>query len=292
MNLEKIYPKKRVVITGAGSGLGKALAAAFAKRKWNVIIAELNQLRAKETATLVEKLGAYGYPIKCDVTNDSEIHNLCNYIISNFGGCDILINNAGVAAAGFFEKIPIKTWDWIYNTNVKSIILMCQAFIPMFKAQGYGYIVNISSNAAIASLPEMGCYNMTKAAVLSISETLRGELCPYNIHVSVACPTFFKTNLMEQFTSPDKRQEILANKFFEHSLSTADAVAAHIMKALSKKQFYIIKQIDGKFLWWAKRHFPEIYFKCLSYIYKKLLSLQNYNTTSTQLTIKGHNEKE
>lgn len=146
---------------------------------------------------------------------------------------------------------------------------MCRTFIPLFKEQGYGYIINVASCAGIASLPEMGCYNMTKAATLSLSETLRGELSPYNINVSAVCPTFFKTNLMDQFTSPDKRQEILAQKFFEHSSATAEEVASHIIKNISRKRFYIIKQMDGKFVWWTKRHFPELYFNKLSFIYRK-----------------------
>ncbi|MGQ9842468.1 MAG: SDR family oxidoreductase [Spirochaetota bacterium] len=269
MNLEKTYPKKRVVITGAGSGLGKAIALQFAQRKWNVIIADINEPRAFDTAQVVENHGGKAFPKQYDVTNEKDCIFLCTYVEKNFDGCDILINNAGVASAGFFEKIPMRTWDWIYTINTKSIILMCRTFIPVFKQQRYGYIVNIASSAGIASLPEMGCYNMTKAAVISLSETLRGELSPYNIHVSVVCPTFFRTNLMDQFISPDTRQKIIAQKFFDHSLSTAEDVATPVIKHISEKRFFIIKQIDGKIIWWFKRHFPELYFKCLSFFYSK-----------------------
>lgn len=269
MKLEKAYPKKRVLITGGGSGLGKALAINFAKQGWNIVIADINERRAQETAALVKAIGGKSLALTCDVTKEEDCISLCTSLVQHYGGCDILINNAGVAAAGFFEKIPMHTWNWIYSVNTQSIILMCRSFIPLFKSQGYGYIVNIASNAGIASLPEMGCYNMTKAAVISLSETLRGELSPYNINVSVVCPTFFKTNLMEQFTSPDKRQEVLAKKFFDNSIATAEEVAAHIIKSISKKRFYIIKQPDGKFIWWAKRHFPEIYWKILSYVYSR-----------------------
>ncbi|HOM11540.1 MAG TPA: SDR family NAD(P)-dependent oxidoreductase, partial [Spirochaetota bacterium] len=172
MHLEKEYPEKRVLITGAGSGLGRALSIEFAKRKWNIIVADINSNRATETVQLVDRYGGKGFAIKCDVTSEKDCVALLNTIYKNYGGCDILINNAGVAAAGFFEKIPVTTWDWIYSINTKSIILMCRTFIPMFKEQRYGYIINIASNAGIASLPEMACYNMTKAATISLSETL------------------------------------------------------------------------------------------------------------------------
>lgn len=271
MNLEKTYPKKRVVITGAGSGLGKALAL-FAHNQWNIIIADINKARAFDTAQVVEKHGGKAFPIQYDVTNEKDCSLLCTYVEKNFDGCDILIDNAGVAAAGFFEKIPMRTWDWIFTINTKSIILMCRTFIPVFKQQRYGYIVNIASSAGIASLPEMGCSDMTKSAVISLSETLYGELSPYNIHVSLVCSTFFNTNLMDQFTSPDARQKIIAQKFFDHSPATAEEVAFNIIILTSKKRFLIIKLIDGKIIWWFKRHFPELYFKGLSFIYSKYFS--------------------
>lgn len=270
MNLERRYPKKRVIITGAGSGLGKALALIFAQNQWNVIIADSDKNRAFDTAQVVEKYSGKAFSIQCDVTNEKDCILMCTYIVKTFDGCDILINNAGVAAAGFYEKIPIQTWDCIHAINTKSIILMCRTFIPVFKQQRYGYIVNIASSPRKASLPEIGCYNMTKAVVISLSETLYGELSPYNIHVSVLCSTFFKINLMDQFISPDTRQKNIEQKFFDHSLATAEDVATHIIKPISKKRFFIIKQIDGKIIWWFKRHFPELYFKGLSFFIQSI----------------------
>ncbi|NMB64850.1 MAG: SDR family NAD(P)-dependent oxidoreductase [Spirochaetes bacterium] len=269
MNLEKKYPEKRVLITGAGSGLGRALAIEFAKRKWNIIVADINSNRATETAQLADRYGGKALPVKCDVTIEKDCIALYTAIQKKYNGIDILINNAGVAAAGYFEKIPLTTWDWIYNINTKSIIIMCKTFIPMFKSQGYGYIVNIASFTGFASMPEMACYNMTKAATISLSETLYQELSPYNIHVSVACPSFFKTNLMDSFTSTDKRQEILAQKFFEKSFATVDDVAKHIIHSISREKLYIITQPDAKAVWWVKRHFPNFYARILSFAYRR-----------------------
>lgn len=269
MLLEKTYPSKRILITGAGSGLGKSLAIAFAKRGWNVIIADINSKRAKDTAALVKQYGGQALPISCDVTRQKDCESLYKSVMNHYDGIDILINNAGVAAAGFFEKIPMKTWDWIYAINTKSIIIMCRTFIPMFKAQGFGHIVNVASFTGFASMPEMACYNMTKAATISLSETLFQELSPYTIHVSVVCPSFFKTNLMDSFTCTDRRQEILAQKFFEKSFATVDDVAEHIIQSIAKKKLYIITQPDAKAVWWFKRHFPSLYAKILSFVYRR-----------------------
>ena len=167
------------------------------------------------------------------------------------------------------EKISLEDWDWIININLKSIIHGCRSVIPLFKKQQSGYIINVASNAGMVCLPEMCSYNMTKAGVIAISDTLRTELSPLGIGVSVVCPSFFKTNLMDQFRSPDIRQRKLAEGFFNKSLVSVEDVARCIIKSVSRNKMHIIPQIDGKFLWWSKRHTPWLYFKISAYIYKK-----------------------
>ncbi len=264
----KRFQNKRVLITGAGSGLGKALALEFAEMGWKVAIVEINPEKSMETARLIERKGGQSLEISGDVTQPEDLENAAKQVKETWGGIDILVNNAGVSAGGFFEKIPLDKWEWIIDINLKSIIYGCRAFIPMLKEQGCGYIVNTASNAGIASLPEMASYNMTKAGVISLSETLRSELTPHNIGVSVICPTFFKTNLMNQFTSPDERQRILAEAFFNKSTITAEKIARHVIRSIRKKRFYIVTQFDANLTWYGKRYFPELYFKTVSLIYR------------------------
>ena len=110
----------------------------------------------------------------CDVTLPRDMENVLTIVRREWKGVDILINNAGVASAGWFERIPLEKWDWIIGINLMSIIYGCRTFIRYFKESGTGgYIVNVASSAGIASLPEMVSYNTTKAAVISLSETLR-----------------------------------------------------------------------------------------------------------------------
>jgi NAD(P)-dependent dehydrogenase (short-subunit alcohol dehydrogenase family) len=268
MDLNKKFPGKRVVITGAGSGLGRALALEFAKRNWSVAIAEINDERAKETAAMVKKEGGKPLTIHCDVTKPADLDELLKKVLEEWKGVDILINNAGVASAGWFERIPLEKWDWIIGLNTNSIIHGCRSFIPYFKERKSGYIVNVASNAGIASLPEMASYNATKAAAISLTETLRIELSASNIGVSVVCPTFFKTNLMDQFSSPDERQRQLADTFFGNAKVTSEKVARHTIKSIEKNRFYVITQKDGRNMWRMKRWTPELYFKIFGMIYK------------------------
>ncbi len=270
MDLNKKYPEKRVVITGAGSGLGRALALEFARRGWKIAIAEINDERAKESAGMVKKEGGTPLTIHCDVTKPEDFENVLKVVEKEWKGVDILINNAGVASAGWFEKIPLEKWDWIIGINLMSIIYGCRTFIRYFKESGKGgYLVNVASNAGIASLPEMVSYNTTKAAVISLSETLKIELSKINVGVSVVCPTFFKTNLMDQFTSPDERQRNMANTFFGNAKSTSEQVAMHTIQSIEKNRLYVLTQKDGRNMWMLKRLTPETYFKVFCFLYKK-----------------------
>jgi len=264
----KRFPRKRVVITGAGSGLGRALSLAFAGLGWRVCIADINPERAEETRSLVAGRGGEPLVVGCDVTRPEQFDALALTLAQQWGGVDVVINNAGVAAAGYMEKIALETWDWIIALNLKSVIYGCRTFIPMLEAQGGGHIVNVASNAGIACLPEMSCYNVTKAGVISLSETLRSELSPRGIGVTVVAPTFFKTNLMDQFTSPDPRQRVLAEAFFNKSLATSEDVARHVIRAVKKNRLYVITQLDGRFVWISKRLTPRLYFRVLGWIYK------------------------
>ncbi|MBU1169950.1 MAG: SDR family oxidoreductase [Proteobacteria bacterium] len=265
----KKFPKKRIMITGAGSGLGRAISLEFAKLGWNICVSDINLERADETLSMIKKEGGKGFSYLCDVTKPDQIETMADHLRAQWGGVDVIVNNAGVAAAGFMEKIPLETWDWIIDINLKSVIYGCRTFIPLLAEQGRGHIVNVASNAGIASLPEMSCYNVTKAAVISLSETLRAELKPKNIGVSVIAPTFFKTNLMEQFTSSDERQKKMADAFFNKSKTTSRDIARHVVKVVKKDKLYAITQLDGKFAWLSKRLTPELYFDIMGWGYKR-----------------------
>jgi NAD(P)-dependent dehydrogenase (short-subunit alcohol dehydrogenase family) len=263
----KRFPQKRVVITGAGSGLGRALSVEFAKLGWRIGIADIDPQRAAETGELVSQQGGTPLIVGCDVTRPEQLQDLAATLRRQWDGVDVVINNAGVAAAGYMEKIDIETWDWIVDLNLKSVIYGCRIFTPLLHAQGGGHIVNVASFAGIASLPEMSCYNVTKAGVISLSETLRTELLSKKIGVSVVAPSFFKTNLMDQFTSPDPRQKQIAEAFFNKSLATAEEVAEDTLKAIRKNKLYVITQWDGKLVWLCKRMAPNIYYRVLGWLY-------------------------
>jgi NAD(P)-dependent dehydrogenase (short-subunit alcohol dehydrogenase family) len=263
----KKFPNKRVVITGAGSGLGRALSLEFAKKGWNIMVADINMDRANESVKLINEAGGKGITVHCDVTKWEQVKNLADTAMATWGGADIIVNNAGVPVAGYMEDIPIENWQFIININLMSVIYGCKAFIPLFKKQGSGHIVNTASAAGFLALPEMSPYNVTKAGVIGLSETLRMELTSHKIGVTVVCPTFFKSNLLDQARYTDERQIKKVKKFFSLSMGTAQGVSRHIMRSIKRNRMYVITQPDAKMGWFSKRHTPNLYLKIMGFLF-------------------------
>jgi len=258
----KLPPNPRVAITGAGSGLGRAVAVNLARRGAKILVLDVDAARSQETADIVAREGGTAAILRCDVTQLADLEAAAAEMESRFGGIDLLVNNAGVAAAGMVGDIAMDTWEWIMRVNLWGVIHGCHVFVPRMKAQKSGFILNVASCAGIASLPEMGPYNVTKAGVISLSETLQGELAPDNIAVSALCPTFFPTNLLETFRGPDKHHNA-AHAFFRRARITADEVAAAGIRGLEKGQLIVIPQADGTAVWLAKRFAPALYYGAL-----------------------------
>jgi NAD(P)-dependent dehydrogenase (short-subunit alcohol dehydrogenase family) len=261
---------KRAAITGAGSGLGRALSLELAKQGWRILVTDIQEKRAQETLHLVTQAGGTGDALYCDVTAKNQVAAMADKMFCEWGGVDLLINNAGVSMAGFVGKSPLENWQWIVDIDLLGVIYGCHFFIPHMKKMGAGHIVNIASNAGIASLPEMAAYNVTKAGVISLSETLRSELAPYNIGVTAVCPSFFTSNLLENFRYDTEEQYRIAEKLFNWWFSMdSHVVARRVLRAVQKNKLYVLPQIDAKFVWYAKRFFPSAYFAVISFCYRR-----------------------
>ena len=200
MQLEQRFPKKRVLITGAASGLGKALALEFAKRGWKIAVTDLDAAEIKNTADAVRAVGGEPLEMTLDVTRCDQFEAAAERITDSWSGLDVLVNNAGVADAGRMEggipgELNLENWRLLINVNLWGVIYGCRTFIPLLKKGGKGHILNVSSGAGLLCLPEMASYNATKAAVVGISATLKTELVDDNIDVTVSCPTAFQSNI-------------------------------------------------------------------------------------------------
>ncbi|MET0287661.1 MAG: SDR family NAD(P)-dependent oxidoreductase, partial [Polyangiales bacterium] len=133
----------------------------------------------------------------------------------------------------------------------------CRVFTPLFKAQGSGYFVNIASSAGLLNVPFMSSYNVSKAGVVALSETIQTELADDNIGVSVVCPSFFKTNLAEGMRTDNPKLRTLTGKLLERGELSADDVADFIFKAVAARTFYVLPHETDKRIWFAKRALPR-----------------------------------
>lgn len=276
----KLPDRPRGVITGAGSGLGRELSLQLARRGARLLLADVNVARAEETAALVKQAGGEGFAFACDVTDAAALEAAAVEAERRFGAVDLLVNNAGVAGAGPIGEMPVKDWDWLLKINLHGAIHGCHAFVPRMRRQGFGWILNVSSCAAFAVLPEMAAYNVSKAAVVALTETLYAEFGGTSLQVTALCPTFFVTNLMESFRSANERQRTLAEGMFKQSTMTVQDVARIALRDLERGRLICLPQYDAKFVYRIKRWWPWLYHRVVRYGHRKDLAMKRFGPTA------------
>ena len=247
----------RAVVTGAGSGLGRALCVEIARRGGRVVASDVNVEAARATAA---SLGGDAHAVACDVTKLEDVERLAAEVDRLFGGVDLVVNNAGVAVGGDVGAVPIADWRWIVDVNLWGPIHGCHVFVPRLRRQGRGHVLNVASAAGLLAAPGMGPYNVTKSAVVALSETLYGELAGTGVGVSVLCPTFFQTNIANasRLTGADDRIA-LVNTLMAGAKIQADGVARFAIDAVERGKLYVLPHPDGRWIWRIKRLAPRIF---------------------------------
>jgi 3-oxoacyl-[acyl-carrier protein] reductase len=188
------------VITGAGSGIGRASALAFAEEGACVLSADLNAANAGETAEQVRAAGGNAEAFEVDVTSAAQVEGMVQRAVDRFGRLDVLFNNAGLPQAFTpFEQSTDALYDRIMDVNVRGVFYGCRAAIPRMKAQGGGVILNTASTAGIRPRPGLAVYNASKAAVITLTKTLAVELAPHRIRVVSICPVATDTPMLPSF---------------------------------------------------------------------------------------------
>lgn len=253
--LTQKYPHKRAFITGAASGLGKAFALELAAEGWTLGMADINPKALEEVAGLVVQAGGKPFTYLLDVADKDQYKEVSEKFLFDAEGIDLLFNNAGVGDGSIFETYSLENYEWMVGINQMGVVYGCWYFIPAMKRQGYGHILNTASAAAIGCAPTMAGYNMTKAAVVAISETLYSELYDAGINVSCIQPTYFKTNIAHSVRGGVDTQKI-TQTFIERSGLEANEVAKEILIRAGNKELYIILPKAARTMWKLKRLAP------------------------------------
>jgi NAD(P)-dependent dehydrogenase (short-subunit alcohol dehydrogenase family) len=258
---EVIGAGRVAVVTGAASGIGRALAEAFATAGSAVVVADLDGAEAEVVAALIRKRGGDAEAITVDVSDAAAVDALAAATLERFGRVDVLCNNAGVSTFNLMRDQTLDDWRWVFNVNLWGVVNGLQSFMPIMRKQGTpAHIVNTASIAGLMSgIAFIGPYAATKVAVVSISETLAQELqidgTP--ISVSVLCPSSVDTNVMESERGrpaelgSEHRTEMaesvrlmIRDSFTGPTGKTPAAVAEMVLAAIRARRFWIITHPD------------------------------------------------
>ena len=254
-------------MTGAASGIGQALAVELAARGGRVVCSDIDTVGAQRTAEAIQDSGGQALAVACDVAELDDVSRLAEESQAWFDGSPTLVvNNAGVGAGGrVVGDFPVDDWRWTLGVNLWGPIHGCHVFAPILREAGYGGIINVASAASFGAAPRMAAYNVSKAGVLSLSETLSAELAGTGVAVSVLCPTFVKTNIVASGRI-DPRTAGAATALMRITGMSPRKVALVCLDAHDRGALYVLPQLDAKVGWEIKRHLPRTYTKAVGLV--------------------------
>ncbi len=260
---KKLPSRARCVVTGAGSGFGRAVSLELHKRGGRLLVTDVDLESAEATAKMIRDRGGEGHAMMVDVRDPADVEAMALRADALWGGTDVLVNNAGIAVVGEMGKIPIDDWKLQVEINLYGVIWGCHYFVPAMKQRRSGFILNVASSAGLLAAPTMGPYNVTKAGVVALSETLFAELATERIHVSALCPTFFRTNIHTRARAHGANTGARTDKLVTEAKWSAEEIAERAIDGLLRRDLYIIPQTDGKLMWRAKRALGANFYKAL-----------------------------
>jgi NAD(P)-dependent dehydrogenase (short-subunit alcohol dehydrogenase family) len=261
------------VITGAGSGFGRALALLLASRGARLVLSDVNEATVTETVKMALSRGAKeARSVACDVSKLDQVEALAGSCgSSGWGPVDLVVNNAGVGSGGRIGDSPMSDWRWTIEIDLFGVIYGCHAFVPMLRRQGHGHVLNVASAAGLVHMPEMGAYNVAKAGVVALTETLSAELLGTSIGATVLCPTFFQTNIVNSGRFVNEKAKSRGQKMIAKG-KTPESIAAAAVRAVEANRLYCVPMMDGRILWHMKRVAPGPFVKLLGTVASKAIA--------------------
>ena len=258
---------KRIFITGGASGLGRALAERHARAGWRVCIGDLDVERCAEALAAIRTHSPHSHALACDVTREEALLAAADWLQREWGGIDVVVNNAGVAQMGGIADTSLDDWQWAIDINLLGVVRGCKVFVPLLRAKEAGgrggQLVNIASMAGLVHMPQAAAYNATKAAVVALSETLQLELEPDGIRVSVVCPAFFRTDLARNMRAANPQLEGMTKRLVERARIGADEIAERIFAGIERGDPHILTHPEARRFWRLKRMLPYRWYLAL-----------------------------
>jgi NAD(P)-dependent dehydrogenase (short-subunit alcohol dehydrogenase family) len=249
------------VITGGASGIGRALATALVLRGDTVVVADLDMEGAETVAARLSEQGA-AEAAALDVTDAEQVGSLYRHVAERHGRLDLVFNNAGIAVGGRTDELTLDHWNRTLDVNLRGVIHGVHAAYPIMLAQGHGHIVNTASLAGLVPAPLMLPYTTTKHAVVGMSLALRAEAAAKGVRVSVICPGFVDTPLLDNANPglPETEAGTHAREAalkVQRRLYTPAALARDVLRGIDKNQALIVAPASARAAWRGVRLSPE-----------------------------------
>jgi NAD(P)-dependent dehydrogenase (short-subunit alcohol dehydrogenase family) len=265
--------RRNGIVTGAASGIGRAIAVRLARDGWHLALADIDTAGAEETVRLVEQAGGTAQVEPLDVRDEEAWMDLRARLRGEWRHLDLIVNNAGVVASGEIGAMSIDDWDWLLSINLRGVILGCHTMMPwLVENPRRSYVLNMASIAGLISGPKMGAYNVSKAGVVSLSETLFQEVRPHNVGVTAVCPWFVKTNLLDHGRFTDMREKAAGAMFMEQSPVTPEKVADQAVRGMYRGRLLVVVGFRANQLFWVKRQLPYWYFRIAELVQRRILA--------------------
>ena len=247
---------KVVIITGASSGIGKALAEEFSDRGSKVVIVARSEEKLYQLGEILKKKNLNVLTVKADVSNETDCEKIINETVKHFGTIDILINNAGISMRALFEELDLNVIKRVMDINFWGTVFCTKYALP-YLLKNKGSVVGVSSIAGYKGLPGRTGYSASKFAIQGFLETLRIENLKKGLHVLIACPGFTASNIRNTALAKDGSMQG-ESPLDEAKLMTPEEVAGRIAKAVVKRKHRIIMTTQGRLIVFLNKFFPKM----------------------------------
>jgi len=251
------FTDKLALVTGAGSGLGRALCLALGREGGIVVATDIDLHAASDTAAAVVAAGGRAHAEALDVTDAAAVSRAVDAVVKQHGRLDLLINNAGFAVAGEALDIELAHWRRIVEVNLMGVVHGTLAAYPLMARQRGGCIVNIASLAGLVGAPLMAPYATTKFAVVGLTLTLRAEAARHGVAVNAVCPGFIETRIFDAATVTSVTKKDLLG-LIPFKFIPAEEAAARILQGVARNQAFIVFPFYARVLWWLYRLSPAL----------------------------------
>ena len=262
------------VVTGAASGLGRALAEELARAGWRLALVDLpgdGERQLEKIAAAARAQGGNAIVAPFDVRDGSGWRELHDRLRGDWPALDLLVNSAGVGATGEVGRLPELQWRRVIDTNLIGTAIGCETFLPWLREHpGRSHLVNVASIAGILAPPSMGAYSASKAGVIALSEAIAAECGPRRPGVTVVCPGFFRSGLLDSWHFSSAVESREAQRRMVSARWSSEKVARRVLRAVERNRRYVVVGTRARWLWRLKRLAPRATTALIRMVYRRL----------------------